>query len=225
MMKKKILLIPISAIILGTMFTTTVQAALQSRPGVKSLTGKEANYFFEEIRKMEAEGGTLGKNANIDMSENGSYLDSSNNGLDVHMAKNTEWGTAAMLSASAYGEAPTGRSDASTTGNATGIYQMADGTYEYVTGIYNTSYQYMSKIKEADGRYRDEYTGTGTTFAKAGDATKLERWKGASHSTFVHPGYPVFSRSITALFGYSNSYGTSLNGTGTRAVVVLGGGL
>lgn len=224
-MKKKILLIPISAIILGTMFTTTVQAALQSRPGVKSLTSKEANYFFEEIRKMEAEGGTLGKNANIDMSENGSYLDSSNNGLDVHMAKNTEWGTAAMLSASAYGEAPTGRSDASTTGNATGIYQMADGTSEYVTGIYNTSNQYMSKIKVADARYRDEYTGSSTGFAKAGDATKLVKWKGASNSSFVYSGNPVFGRSVNALFGYYYYAGNSYSDKGSRAVCVLGGGL
>ena len=126
---------------------------------------------------MEAEGGTLGKNANIDMSENGSYLDSSNNGIDVHMAKNTEWGTAAMLSASAYGEAPTGRSNASTTGNATGIYQMADSNYECVAGIYNTTNQNMSKIKAAEGRYRDEYTESSTEFAKAGDAIKLKGWK------------------------------------------------
>ena len=202
------------------MLTGKVSAAVQSRPGVTSLKNTTANDFFVKIRQMEVEGGTLGKKAQLDST---TYLDSSNNGIDVHMAKNTEWGAAAMLAASPYGSAPSGRSDASTTGNATGIFQMADGTYEYVAGIYNTSNDYMSKLKNADSRYVNIYTGE---VAKRGDATlETKNWKSSSRANFVNSSYPIFTRSYSALFGYNNDDGNSISYISSRAVMCVGSGL
>lgn len=203
------------------MLTGKVNAAVQSRPGVTSLKNITANDFFVKIRQMEVEGGTLGKKAQLDST---TYLDSSNNGVDVHMAKNTEWGAAAMLAASPYGSAPSGQSDASTTGNATGIYQMADGTWEYVAGIYNTTNTtYMSKLKNADSRYVDLYTGE---VAKRGDATlETQNWKNSSIASFATSGYPIFIRSGRALFSYNSSNGRSVSDYSSRAVLCVGSGL
>ena len=207
-------------ILTAFILTGKVNAAVQSRPGVTSLKNTTANDFFVKIRQMEVEGGTLGKKAQLDST---TYLDSSNNGVDVHMAKNTEWGAAAMLAASPYGSAPSGRSDASTTGNATGIFQMADGTYEYVAGIYNTSNDYMSKLKNADSRYVNIYTGE---IAKRGDATlETKNWKGSSGANFVTSGYPMFRRSFNALFGYDSNSGNSNGNVSSRAVLCVGSGL
>lgn len=207
-------------ILTAFMLTGKVNAAVQSRPGVTSLKNTTANDCFVKIRQMEVEGGTLGKKAQLDST---TYLDSSNNGVDVHMAKNTEWGAAAMLAASPYGSAPSGKSDASTTGNATGIYQMADGTWEYVAGIYNTTNTYMSKLKNADSRYVDLYTGG---VAKRGDATlETTNWKSSSEAYFVESGYPIFLRSCSALFGYNASNGRSAVDWSSRAVLCVGSGL
>ena len=200
--------------------TTKVEASLQAKPGVTSLVNQTANQFFEKIRLMEAKGGTLGLDANIDST---TYLDSSNNGVDVHMAKNTEWGTAAMLAASIYGEAPIGKSDATTTGNSTGIYQMADGTYEYVAGIYNTSDSDMNKIKGADERYRNLYV---STTSITGDATtETEGWRLASKSGFVVYSLPIFLRSFNGLFSYDDYHPNSDSERSSRACFVIATGL
>ena len=215
-MKTKKLLISLGIGIIATIVMAgTSKAGLQSRPNATTLTNKTANEFFELIRNMEASGGVLGLNATIDGT---TFLDSSNNGLDIHMAKNTEWGTAAMLAASSYGAAPSGQSSATTTGNVTGIYQMADTKYEYVAGIWDTSNSYMNKIKAADSRYYDLYS---SATAKVGDATlETKNWKSASNANFVSARYPVFLRSYVALFGFSGVDGSSLSYFVSRAVVV-----
>jgi len=215
---KKILIL-VSMAIIG--LTTNVQAALQSRPDTSRLVNTTANDFFKKIRNMEAEGGTLGLKAQINTT---TYLDSTNNGVDVHMAKNTEWGTAAMLAASSYGTAPSGSSSATTTGNATGVYQMADSSgFEYVAGIYNTTNTYMNAIKGADARYYNLYT---SETSIPGDATlETRNWKGASHAYFVNASYPVFLRSYYALFGYCYSNGCANSNYGSRACLVVGAGL
>ena len=89
MNKKKMKLYSIALLFLLVILlsTTKVEASLQAKPGVASLVNQTANQFFEKIRLMETKGETLGLNANIDST---TYLDSSNNGVDVHMAKNTE---------------------------------------------------------------------------------------------------------------------------------------
>lgn len=225
--KGKILLTAVFAVALLSISNHS-QAAFQARPNVTSKTSATANYFFEEIRKMETSGGALGKSAVLDTT---TYLDSTGNGVDVHMAKNTEWGAAAMLATSGYGSAASGKvvystektSGSATTGNATGIYQMADSTSEYVAGIWNTSNNYMSTIASADSRYKDVYT---STASKPGDATlETKMWKGASNAYFVISNSPVFVRSNDALLGYSYQSGSGVSNYGCRAVLVVGSGL
>ena len=138
-MVKKLSIIIVVAMLAVILFTGNVNANLQSRPGVTSLYSKTASEFFELCRKMETSSGPLGLNATIGVQSNKVVESSSSNNIDVHMIKNTEYGAAAILSASDYGACPTGNSDtASTTGNNSGIMQMAGGKYEYVAGIYNT---------------------------------------------------------------------------------------
>jgi hypothetical protein len=102
MRKKQILTIMLGGIIILAALTTKVQANLQSRPEVTSLVNKSAEEFFIMSRNMEQSNESFGLNATIDQS-NGTETSASNN-IDVHMAKNTEWGTAVMLGASNYGE-------------------------------------------------------------------------------------------------------------------------
>lgn len=215
-MKKKKLMMVIMTLML--IITAKSTYAMQSRPDGTSKTNVYANYFFTEIRKMEST--VLGLPTNFDTT---TWLDSSGNGVDVHMAKNTEWGTAAMLSASAYGTAPRGNSSATTTGNATGVYQMADGTWEYVAGIWDASNDYMSNIRGANSRYYDLYTNQTSI---SGDATtETAGWKGASFRTFINGSQSVFIRCWGALFGYYNSYGVPDSGGSSRSVLVVGAGL
>lgn len=218
MKNKKIIIISALVLAIFILFTTNVQA-LQSRPDSASLTNDGANYFFTEIRNMETE--VLAKEMTL---EETTYKDTSGNGVDVHMAKNTEWGTAAMLSASAYGSVPSRGSSASTTGNATGVYQMVEGNWEYVAGIYNApnSY-YISTIYSADSRYKDVYE---SETSKPGDATlETRRWKGASYDAFVGNGSCVFRRGRFGLFSYANERGGAYSGGSSRAVLVVGAGL
>lgn len=215
-MKKKKLMMVIMALML--IITAKSTYAMQSRPDGTSKTNVYANYFFTEIRKMEST--VLGLPTNFDTT---TWLDSSGNGVDVHMAKNTEWGTAAMLSASAYGTAPSGQSSATTTGNATGVYQMADGIWEYVAGIWDASNDYMSNIRGANSRYYDLYTNQTSI---SGDATtETAGWKGASLRNFINGSQPVFIRCLAALFGYYNGYGVHDSGGSSRSVLVVGAGL
>lgn len=81
-MKKKKLMMAIMALML--IITAKSTYAMQSRPDGTRRTNVVANYFFTEIRKMEST--VLGLPTNFDTT---TWLDSSGNGVDVHMAKNT----------------------------------------------------------------------------------------------------------------------------------------
>lgn len=188
-----------------------VQAGLQANKGGTSLTNVTADGFFEGIRAMESSGGTLGKSANYNTSD---FLDTSGNGIDCHMAKNTEWGTAAMLAASSYGATPTG--DASSTQNESGVYQMADKKYEYVATSYEgATNKYNRVIRSADGRYFNLYSSTRKSFF--GDSTE---YVSASLTT----SRPVYARGYNSLFNVfnDNDNGNSFGNFGSRAVVVCG---
>ena len=204
------------------MLTGTVHANVQSRPDNTRLTYKKAGEFFTLIRKMETTDGPMGLSATID--DSGNETSSSNN-IDAHMIKNTEWGAAVMLMDSAYGSKTSGNSStATTTGNASGVYQMFSG-FEYVAGIYSTSTtntSYWSTIKNAPSKYWNDYqSGNSIT----GDATKeTPFWKGASGTHFVSASYPVFGRGSYGAFRYDNYNGVGSNVYGSRAVVVCGAG-
>ncbi len=213
----------------------TSNAGFQANKGGKSYTTSDtifANDLFIGIRNMEKEGGTLGLTAKIQTS---SYLEEGDgNGLDCHMAKNTEWGTAAMLATSIYGEVPAEASK-SISGNDSGIFQMADSSCELVSGFFSSATSnMMSTIKNADPRYYDSYTDSKTS--KPGDAmNETAVWKGANGWSFQYSdGDPMFCRNYSSkLFGFFNHDGAihGYNGggitiyTSARAVVVCGAGL
>ena len=204
------------------MLTGTVHANVQSRPDNTRLTNKTAGQFFTLIRKMETEGGPMGLSATID--DSGNETSSSNN-IDAHMIKNTEWGAAVMLMDSAYGSKISGSSStATTTGNASGVYQMFSGE-EYVAGIYSTSSSTSnwSTIKNAPAKYWNEYqSGNSIT----GDAPKETHiWKGAGNANFVSASRPVFLRGNIGAFASYYNLGYADSRYGCRAVVVCGAGL
>lgn len=218
---KKYLVIILISMILFIINPTFSQAALQANKGGKSLS-TNANNFFKGMREMETYGGTLGKSANLDTT---TYLDSSKNGIDVHMILNTEWGTAAMLAASKYGSAPRGRSDASTTGNETGIYQMANTPCEFVAGIKDYSNDYISTIKSADPRYYNLYT---TSFQIYGDGMdECMHWLDAGAAWYADKSKPIYVRGFAGIFDYrpDPGYGQNLGRVCSRAAVVCGAGL
>lgn len=224
MKAKKIILSIGIWLITYIMLTGTVHANVQSRPDNTSLTNKSAGEFFALVRKMETEDGPMGLSATID--DSGNETSSSNN-IDAHMIKNTEWGAAVMLMDSDYGSKTSGSSSSSTTGNASGVYQMFSGR-EFVAGIYSTSTteeHNWSTIKNAPVKYWNDYqSGNSIT----GDATtETLKWKDAYNAVFVSENSPVFIRGFSGAFSYENRNGEPLSEDffACRAVVVCGAGL
>lgn len=212
-LKNKLILIAIAIICIIAMPNKS-NAGLQANKGGTSLVSTTANDFFKTIRRMETQYGTLGKDAQL----NDKYVDTTENGIDCHMALNTEWGAAGILAYSMYGTIPTSSND-TTTGNASGIYQMGYSKYEYVAGIYSTTNSYTNIIESADSRYYNKYESSGTTIAGDG----LGKF-GYSIDT-LSASYPIFERSSSGvLYSYSIS-GSSDSNYGSRAVVVCGAGL
>ena len=224
---KVIAILLISAII--TLFNANISnAVVESRPDSASLVSKTASEFFALIRQMETSGGPMGLNATVD--EQGNETSSSNN-IDVHMIKNTEYGTAGMLAASVYGsKSSRGYSNGTTTGNATGIYQMGTGSdgdkKEYMAAILGTaSNSYITNIKNAPQKYWDNYTEL--KVSKTGDGTLEIPW---GTTNWVTSSSTVFYRGNDYYYYYgvfhTDSYGgVRSSNYSSRAVVVSGVGL
>lgn len=230
-MKSKKILSMLILIITIIGLSTISNAALESKAGQNSWRGT-ANDQFTSIRAMEKSGGTLGQNANLQAT---TYLDTTGNGIDVHMALATEWGGAAILAISDYGEFNTkgkavdkGTKVAATTGNITGVFQMADDSAEYVAGLFkNGSNTYTSTIYSADSRYRNEYTTTSSEYHKGDALYQTAGWySGGTGYVSSSSGNPVFYR-CNGLFGFGASSGYHISNYGyyARAVVVCGEGL
>lgn len=240
--------------ILAVLFTlvtlTNVHAALQSRPGVDVKVSTNASTFFKLMRDMEAEGGALGLNATFAQNSSTKEYEetSATNNVDSHMCKNTEWGAAAMLSASSYGSGSGNvqksfnsttkiyNVTASTTGNMTGIFGMSGGLakQECVAGgiISKMDSSYNRYLINAHSRYVDNYAdSTSTSMNNAstryipGDATYETKTFSGSGGLFVHSSSPIFSRGYYGVL-YSDSYGGYDNDScGSRLVVWVGAGL
>ena len=210
---RNILIISIIAIMGIIVMPNKVNAGLQANKGGKSLVSTTANDFFKTIRRMETQYGTLGKNAQL----NDKYVDTTGNGIDCHMALNTEFGTAGILSYSRYGAVPTNSND-STTGNESGIKQLGYGNYEYVAGIYSSSNSYMNVIFNADARYYNKYE---SNTSKAGDGMG----KFGTSAYYPSSSSPILVRSSSGVLYSSNSNGVNSSNYGSRAVVVCGAGL
>ena len=187
----KILLLIILSIACILLIPTNVQAGLQANKNGTSLYSKTASEFFELIRAMET--GTLGKNT-VGAAD----------GIDCHMVKNTEWGTAAMLAASPrHGTIPattkTGADTESTTGNKSGVYQMSDDQYEYtanyLVGATAYSDNLINAVNNGQGKYVNVYSDTDAANYIEGDALKLGTIGGNWNTST-----PVIHRGIKSLF-------------------------
>ena len=209
LVRRKIILTMVVAIIaIALGFTTRVEAQLQSRPGATALTTKTVSDLFIMARNMEAPNQTFGLNATIDQN-NGT--ESTSNNIDVHMIKNTEWGAILMLGASAYGYIPAAvasQSGASTTGNNTGVYNMAVNgkwfnTASSVNGATNAN---MTKMTSAPQRYWNNYGSTEATY-KTGDATiETKGWRNGGAGAWLSTSYPLLSRGNNGgMFSYNST--------------------
>jgi hypothetical protein len=207
---------------------TKTQAVYQSRPGFKEATNN-ASGWFTSIRQMEASGGILGLSANINTS---TYLDSSGNGVDVHMIKNSEWGAIVMLSLSAYGgyngyDATTINTYSTGSNNYTGVYGLGTGSYwEYTaTSVYcsdTNSYSgaiAVSSSKDVDSRYYDTYTVTSDMTYQSTTAFWSKNYTGS----IVHHGDALYELNTfvndkqpsTTRWTVSASYPWFLRGSGS----------
>lgn len=246
-MKTKRIFATLALGLIGLTFisTTTVQAAaLQSNTKTSSRTATATDWIIR-VRQMESKGGGMGLNETVGAD---ALATSDSNGIDVHLQKNTEYGAAILLGASDYGKVGTvgaggkvngsanstaymnyGSRDltgtdlkASTTGNVTGIYELAIGSnWEWTAGG-GTSF--LSNIAS---RYRNIYETSGV--GKAGDATVENginfgsTWHGSSHADFA-TGAGGFIRGGSSYGVFScNSYAS--NSYYARACVVSGSGL
>ena len=201
--------------------------------GTSNSTYKTVSYFFELIRTMETSTGTLGVNSNINTT---TYVDSSGNGIDCHLEKNTEYGTIALLAASEYGNTTSDGGGASTGVGATGVFQMNNGKYELIANTWNAeengtpaTNSYNGALISADSRYVNKYYGTKDDFTSRGYVIKgdgliqTEGWGG--NTIFVNLGNPTFLRGGGGFFGYSSGGGSGSANNCARAVVVCGAGL
>lgn len=139
------------------------QATLQANPNTQYTTTDWATNWIKTIREMEKTGGAMG----LDEIMNNDLTSTTNNGIDVHMIKSTEYGATAILSASGYGNPDTLQNSAvkTTTGNKTGIYyngtsweNVAAGTSvdsgNNKQGTFKISYNYAQTLN-----YNSKYNG------------------------------------------------------------------
>lgn len=247
-MKKILLGIIIGVLTLSSVCFAEVQS-LQSRPDRARLSGQSVNQFFILARNMEADGGILGKSATINAST-GAETTATNN-IDSHMAKNTEFGAAAILAVSQYGyqtRAPEtngtftsatnytlGDSTTGASGSQSYYYGLFDmgnvGNVTYTASIQkdaasnsNQSILYSAARNNNLKKYVDYYTG-GRDVYFYGDATsETLGWRGATNTAFVSSSYPIFVRN-GKLFGVGVYTGQLYGEYTCRTAIVCGSGM
>lgn len=215
---KKLLVVFAVALITTVIAPIRSNAGLQANKGGTSLVRTTASQFFDGMRKMETKYGTLGKEAVL----NDKYLDTTNNGIDVHMALNTEWGTVALLTDSAFG---VGKgiegtdNNITSTGNESGVYGLANGISEYTATIMSNHGNVTDneKIVNSDERYFNNCDS-----GKSGDALNCSGWLGTNTYSTTSYSYIIYMRGIYGMFGFDSSNGGSSQYSGSRAVVVCG---
>ena len=216
-LKIKLLIIAL-ILVLTILMPSKTYAGIQANKGGKSLTETSASDFFTQIRTMEGTYGTLGVAPDTSTKANG---------IDAHMAKNTEWGTAALLAISAYGS----NSNSTTTGNSSGIYNLADGKMEYTSNyLAGNTKSFAANITNAAEKYKNEYADSSIRIP--GDALYLGSITGAWDLDA-----PVIARGYNnSLFNYGGKYSYNYGDKGghggeadsrisSRACVVMGTGL
>lgn len=236
-MKIKTIAIILTIITILFILTPNSNAVLNSNGSTP--VKQTPNNWIINIRKIESLGGGLGLTETIKSDLTPS---SASNSLDIHMEKNTEYGTMAILSASSYGNPNKIASGGTTTGNETGIVMNLNNEWTAAVSSYlNSNY---SNMKNASSRYINVYP---TTYVKKiGDAiTETAGWHGSNTSvwtkynndgTFQACAAVLRSRSGSgSIFSYTfecfgETNGHSYPGTITipyasRAAVVCGEGI
>ena len=212
---KKLTILSIILIIMLAL-PTVANAGYQSKPGVSYKTTTADNHFVS-CRNMEVEGGALGLKEELATD----YSGTTQNGIDAHMILNTEWGTIALLTNSTYGigrEIAGTTSTKTSTGNSTGVYNLANN-WEYTATTYSgTSASYNTKIRNSKACYFNSYS---SQTSKKGDAINCSKWLSANTADWISAANPVFGRG-SGLFSFD--YGSGLSNY-SRAVVVCGAGL
>lgn len=150
---------------------------------------------------------------------------------DIHMVKNSEWETAAILAESSYGlnGAITKNANASyitaqggsTTGNTSGIYDMVGGTSEYVMGLYNSAVSGSGFTTLPDSKYYDNYTDDdikNTPFSITKGLQSGAYNTPNSTSSFIVRGDSV-ADSTSSIFTMNSATGAANANYGTRIVI------
>ena len=166
--------------------------------------------------------------------------------VDAHMIKNSEWGAVAYLSRSLFGKNyevaqntnsgyKTGGGNyisnvlQSTTGNITGVYDMAGGAYEFVMGNYANKPGSSGYSVIATSKYIDIYSGTSIGYSKLGHALgETAYWyldsydfvPSATYPWFIR-GYAYSSTTAAGIFNYSYNSGAAASNITSRAVMAI----
>ena len=157
------------------------------KPNATSLKYINVFNMFANIRKMELVGNIHGfvQGETATTFTNTGVITNDSNTIDTHMIKNSEWGAVAYLSHSKYGNP--GNAADSTTGNEYGVYNLNNGSSEYVmANMVNSSGNFQvssastwSTSTKPEAMYYDIYSysadATGETSlirGKLGDGTK-----------------------------------------------------
>lgn len=225
MKKKRFILSLVVGLGITLLPMQTNAVVLQANPNTNGQASYKPTDWMTYIREMETANQAMGLSEKVD--ETTKKATSTSNDIDVHMAKTTEWGAMAILSASGYGNSKIiQESDiTTTTGNKSGVYIPL--IWESTAG--GLENEIFSGVDE---RYYDEYTSSYTS-AKTGDGLGKKgtnvpgcaRWHGASDTGqwWVAANYTGFFRGGGTMFAFTTSYMFAGNGLG-RAAVVCGDG-
>lgn len=214
------------------------------KQNVLSTTDYDLNQILYYCRKMENQNIYGWNSQNGTLLNTGDIIDDNNN-FDTHLMKNVEWGSVTYLAQSKYGinnkiSANTsqisgnGGISSTTTGNETGIYDMAGQNSEFVSAyFYSTTDNYTldkyTNMVKFDDKYKDKYTAyTSDKFGEAiyetSSKSALKNGWYASETTFINSSSPFFVRGGKLdngnIYNFSNSTGTK-GYSGFRATIVI----
>lgn len=177
-----------------------------------------AMYYCRDMEKQESYGWTK---QNGTIANTGDIVEDNNN-FDTHLMKNIEWGCVCYLAESKYGInkeiqgntsliSARGGISSTTTGNETGIYDMAGQNAEFVSAYYNwgennSNLKKYTNATRFDRKYVDVYNSYGTDnygesiYETSKDKSARRSWyEGQSD---IEMSYPFFLRGKSS---YSNS--------------------
>ena len=193
-----------------------------------STTDYDLNQILYYCRKMESQNIYGWNSQNGTLLNTGDIIDDNNN-FDTHLIKNVEWGSVTYLAQSKYGinnkiSANTsqisgnGGISSTTTGNETGIYDMAGQNAEFVSAYYNwgennSNLKKYTNATKFDKKYVDVYNNYGTdNYGEAiyetskDDSARRSWYEGQSD---IQMSYPFFLRGKSSYSNSIYSYHTS----------------